>query len=70
MTRTPKLESVLKVAENVARELGHAYTGREHVLIAMTLVEYGVFSQSLKKIGITEEKARACANFIRWKETK
>jgi ATP-dependent Clp protease ATP-binding subunit ClpC len=57
-----RLERVVKVAHDIAREYEQEYVGTEHLLLAIARENEGVASQVLAECGATEHKARAAVD--------
>ncbi len=56
---SPRVKSVLQLAYQISRELGHGYIGPEHLLIALASEPDGMAHEVLSKYGLTAESLRA-----------
>ncbi len=57
-----RLERVIKVAHEIAREYEQEYVGTEHLLLAIAREQEGVSGQVLTEVGASEDKARAAVD--------
>lgn len=48
----------LEAARNEARALSHNYVGTEHLLLALTVGDFGVASRVLAELGVTEARLK------------
>ncbi len=48
----------LEVARHEARALNHNYIGTEHLLLALTVGDFGIASQVLAELGVTEARLK------------
>lgn len=55
---TPRAKQVLQLSFQAAMDLGHNYIGSEHVLLGLIDESDGIASQTLRKLGIQDTKAR------------
>ena len=53
---TKSSEDALKIASEIAVELGHNYLGTEHILYGLAEEQIGVASKVLEDQGVTPEK--------------
>ena len=56
---TDRARRVVEACEEVARDLGHAYIGTEHVLLAQFAEPQAVAARLLKKEGLSAKRVRA-----------
>jgi ATP-dependent Clp protease ATP-binding subunit ClpC len=57
-----RLERVIKIAHEIAREYEQEYVGTEHLLLAIAQESDGVASKVLAEAGATAEKAKAAVD--------
>jgi len=55
---TPRAQSVLRLAQEAAEELGHSYVGSEHLLLGLLREEESAARRCLAEQEVTQEKAR------------
>ena len=55
---TPEAQTVLRLAQGAALELGHSYIGSEHLLIGILTAQDGTARRCLLEQGITAERVR------------
>ena len=55
---SPRAESVLRLAQEAAAELGHSYVGSEHLLIGLLREEGGNAYGALEELGVSEDLVR------------
>jgi ATP-dependent Clp protease ATP-binding subunit ClpC len=56
---TDQARQVVVLAQEDARELGHAYIGTEHILLGLLRVEDGLAAQALASLALTHDGVRA-----------
>src|SRR5690606_38519220 len=54
---TSRAKKVLDFAMSEARELGHSYTGTEHLLLGLIREEKGIAAEVLNQLGVTLDAA-------------
>src|SRR2546426_797865 len=64
ITLAPQVKSVINLAIDEARKLGHSHVGTEHVLIGLIREEEGVAARALRTLGVELDKARTALGFI------
>ena len=52
---TERAQEAIRLSQEAAAELGHAYVGSEHLLIGLLREREGAAAQAMKRAGITEE---------------
>ena len=57
MDYTPRSESVLRYAEQIARAHGHDYIGTEHLLLGLLAEPDGIAGQVLVRLDAAEQAA-------------
>jgi ATP-dependent Clp protease ATP-binding subunit ClpC len=55
---SPRAKQALELAFHASRNLEHDYVGSEHILLGLISEGEGLAAQTLRKVGITETKAR------------
>jgi len=59
---TPRMEKVIKLSQQVARDYDQDYVGTEHLLLAILQEGNGVASEILRDLGVTLGKAKAAVD--------
>jgi ATP-dependent Clp protease ATP-binding subunit ClpC len=52
---TERAQEAIRLSQEAASELGHAYVGSEHLLVGLLREQEGAAAQTMKRAGITEE---------------
>ena len=53
---TEAAKTVLKVSENLAKEMGHTYVGTEHLFYGLIKADMGIVAKVFKELNINPEK--------------
>jgi len=59
---TPRANTIIKLAKDLAREYGQGYVGTEHLLLAIICEGTGLGAKALAGLGVTEHRAREVIN--------